>query len=145
MFPTQFFISVLVATLAGYTAGMLWFSARLFMNPWLKALGKTEADLSANKKEVPRIMLYGFLNTAATAFALGVILELVTTPTLLAYLQVAFFVCFSFVVTTKFNDLIYASREPHWSRQPQILFLVNVGYYIFSFTAMALAFWMVRP
>ena len=144
MFSTQFMLSFLVATLAGYTAGMLWFSARLFMNPWLKALGKTKDDLSSNKKEVPRIMAYGFINTAAMAYALGAILWLVPSPTLITYIQVALFLCFSFIITTKFNDLIYASHEPHWSKKPQILFLVNSGYYIFSFSAMALAFWFTK-
>ena len=144
MFSTQFMLSVLVATLAGYTAGMLWFSARLFMNPWLKALGKTKNNLVTNKKEVPKIMVYGFINTAATAYALGVILWFIPAPTLLIYLQITLFLCFSFIVTTKFNDLIYSSNEPHWSKQPQVLFLVNSGYYVFSFSAMALAFWFMR-
>lgn len=145
MFTTQFLLSVLGAAAAGHIAGMLWFSPVLFLNPWKKALGKTDADMASNKKEMPRIALYGFLNTFAMAFALGGITELLTPTSLLQYLQIAFFICFSFVITTKFNDLIYTSKEPHWSRQPQILFLINVGYYVLSFTAMALVFWLLIP
>lgn len=144
MFSTQFLLSVLGATVLGYIAGAIWFSPTLFLIPWKKALGKTDTEFPANKKGMLRIVLYGFLNTGAMALALGVMLEVTFATTLLEHLQMAFFLCFSFIVTAKFNDLIYTSSAPHWSRQPQILFLVNVGYYVFSFTAMAFAFWMLR-
>ena len=144
MFTTQFILSIGAATIAGYAVGALWYSPFLFLKPWRKALGKTDVDLESNKKEMPRIMVYGFLNTIATAFALGIILEIIGVRTLVEYLYVALFVCFSFIVTTKFNDLIYESREPHWSKEPQILFLISIGYYIALFLAMALAFWSLR-
>lgn len=145
LFTTQFLLAVLGTAVAGYIANILWFSPTLFGNPYNKALGKTVGSFSANKKEKLRIRLYGFLNTAAMAFPLCGIIELIDVTTLLGYLQVAFFICFSFVITTKFNDLIYASHEPHWSRQPQILFLINSGYYVLSFGVMAFAFWVLRP
>lgn len=144
MFTTQFLFSVLSAAVAGYVVGLLWFSPTLFLNPWKKTLGKTGQGMGIDKKEMPRIALYGFLNIAAVAFTLGIIIILSSITTLLEYLQISLLVCFSFVITTKFNDLLYASNEPHWSRQPQILFLVNAGYYVLLFSVMALVFWVLR-
>ncbi|MDO8604492.1 MAG: DUF1761 domain-containing protein [bacterium] len=144
MFTTQFFLSVLGATVAGYAVGAIWYSPLLFMNAYLKVLGKDTTDHEANKKEFARVMIYGFLNTGATAFALAVILMLLSPSTFLGYFYIVLFICFSFVVTTKFSDLIYASAGHHWERSAQILFLINSGYYIFSFGAMTVAFWFLR-
>ena len=138
MFDTHFFFIVLSAAVAGYIVGGIWFSPLLFMKPWMYALGKTE---KATMAQMPRVMTYGFINTLGIAFALAVLIELTSVVTLGQYFQVVFFALFAFVATTKFNDLIYASHEPHWARKPQILFLVNLGYYIFSYSIMTLVLW----
>ena len=138
-------LAVLGSAVAGYIVGMLWFSPILFLNPWMKVVGKKEGAPETAKKEMPRIMVYGFFNTAAVAFALCGIIELIDVSTLVGYLQVALFLCFSFVITTKFNDMLYTPNTPHWSREPQLLFLINAGYYILAFTAMATTFWFLRP
>lgn len=144
MFDTHFFVVVGSAGVLGYLVGMVWFSPQLFMRPWIRALKRTDAEIAAGKKELPRTMIYGFLNTLATAFALAVLVELTGVETLAQYFQIVFFALFAFVATTKFNDLIYASSEPAWSRNPQILFLINVGYYIASFSAMTLVLWFAK-
>lgn len=141
MFDNHFLTIILCAGVAAYIVGALWFSPVLFMKPWREALGKTDADI---KVSMPRVMLYGFINTLATAFALAVLIELTEVATLTQYFQVVFFALFAFVATTKFNDLIYSSQEPHWSRKPQILFLINLGYYISSYSAVALVLWLGR-
>lgn len=144
MFDTHFLFMVGGAGILGYLSGMVWFSPQLFMRPWTRALGKTEADVAAGKKELPRTMIYGFLNTLATAFALAVLIELTGVATLTQYFQIVFFALFAFIATTKFNDLIYASSEPAWSRNPQTLFLINLGYYILSFSVMTLVLWFAK-
>lgn len=141
MFTTHFLLLVLGAGVTGYVAGAIWFSPALFMKPWREALGKTDSEI---KSVMPRVMLYGFINTLATAFALAVLIELTGVETLVQYFQIVFFALFAFVATTKFNDLIYSSREPHWSRKPQILFLVNLGYYIFSYSFITLVLWFAK-
>jgi hypothetical protein len=138
MFDAHFFIIVLSAAVAGYAAGSIWFSPLLFMKSWMYALGKTK---EATVEQMPRVMTYGFINTLGIAFALAVLIELTGVATLAQYFQIVFFILFAFIATTKFNDLIYASHEPHWTRKPQILFLVNLGYYIFSYSIMTLVLW----
>lgn len=134
--------SVLVATLAAYFLGWLWYSKILFQKPWMESLGKTDADWDDRaKKEMPRTMLYGFLVTMVMAYGIAVFLEIIAPETLVGAIQVGLLLCFSFVVTTKFMDLIYESKEPHWSRKPQQLFLISVGYQIVSFLIMTVIIW----
>lgn len=131
------FWHILAAALAGYIVGGLWYSPKLFMKPWMRGVGKTDADLLARKSEMPRIMVYSFFVSFATAFGLSTFLGLLGVHTILNALQVALLIAFSFVITAKFADMLYVSREPHWSRVPQQLFLVEAGYTVVSLSAMA--------
>lgn len=131
---------ILASALAGFAVAGLWYSPILFLKPWMRGVGKTDADIEARKKEMPRIMAYSFFVSFATAFGLWTILEIAEARTLLASLQITILIAFSFVITTKFADMLYASRETHWKRVPQELFLVEAGYAVASLSAMATVF-----
>lgn len=128
---------IFAAATASYIVGILWYSPILFMKPWMRGIGKTEADLFAHKNERTKIMVYSFFISFATAFGLSTFFTLLGVHSVLTGLQVALLIAFSFIITTKFADLLYASREPHWSRTPQELFLVESGYTVASFLTMA--------
>ena len=59
--------AVLVAAIAGYTLGALWYSPILFGNKWMKLEGHKEEDL---KKGWGKAMLITFITTFLTAFVL---------------------------------------------------------------------------
>lgn len=135
-------VAVLVASVAAYIVGWLWYSKILFQKPWMESLGKTDADWDEKaKKEMPSTMLYGFLVTMVVAYGIAVFMAIVNPLTLLEAMQTALLICFSFIVTTKFSDLIYESKEPHWSRRPQQLFFISAGYQIVSFLVMTAIIW----
>lgn len=144
MFTLIEFWHILAAGLVGYVIAMIWYSPILFVKPWMRGVGKTEADLVASKKEMPRTLAYSFVISCAIAFGLSTFLNLLDVHTLLEALQITLLIGFSFIITAKFSDMLHASREPHWSKVPQQLFLVEAGFSIASLSAMATVLMLLR-
>ena len=134
--------AVLVAAVAAYLVGWAWYSPILWQKPWMAARGDTGENWnSEGKKEMPKIMLYGFVNTLLMSFVIAVFLALTGVASLMQALQVALLMCFGFVVTVKFNDLLYTAHPPHWGRRAQMLFLIDAGYQIVLFAVVAAVIW----
>jgi len=126
--------AVLIAAIVAYLVGWAWYSPLLWQKPWMEARGDNGSNWETEgKKEMPKIMLYGFLGTLATSFAMAVFLALAEVNSLMNALQVGLLLCFGFVVTLKFSDLIYTSLPPHWGKRAQRLFLIDTGYQIVLF------------
>jgi phosphatidylglycerophosphate synthase len=136
-------IAVLLASVAAYLFGWLWYSEVLFGKTWMRILGKTKKNSAEAKSEMTRVMAYGFLVTVVTAYGIAVFLALLDPKSILEALQIGILLCFSFVVTTKFTELIYESNEPHWSQKPQELFFIGAGYQVGSFILMTAVIWYV--
>ncbi len=136
--------AVLIAAVVAYLVGWMWYSPILWQKPWMEARGDSGENWKTNgRKEMPKIMAYGFANTLMRSFAIVVFLTLVGVSTLMRSLQVALLLCFGFVVTVKFNDLLYTSRPPHWGKNAQIVFLVDIGYQIALFLIVAAMYWFL--
>lgn len=134
--------AVLLAAIAGYLIGWAWYSQLLWQKPWMAARGDMGGGGGyTGKTEVPKIMVYGFLNTLAISFAIAVFLALTGGSTLLSALQVTLLLCFGFTVTVKFNELLYTARPPHWGRNAQLLFLIDSGYLVALFMTTGAIIW----
>lgn len=134
--------AVLIATVAGYLIGWAWYSKILWQKPWMEARGDDGSSWNEEgKKEMPRIMFYGFLNTFAMAFVLAVVLFLASADTLVESLQIALLMAFGFAVTIKFNELLYTAAPPHWGRRAQTLFFIDSGYLIVFYLVSATILW----
>lgn len=134
--------AVLVAAIVAYLVGWAWYSPILWQKPWLEARGKTSDDMKSGMSG--NVMLYGFVNTLLMSFVIAVFLALVGVASLMQALQVALLLCFGFVVTVKFNDLLYTNNPPHWGRRAQLLFLIDVGYQIVLFIIVAAIIWYMQ-
>jgi len=134
--------AVLVAAIVAYLVGWAWYSPLLWQKPWMAARGDDGSNWEMEgRKEMPKIMTYGFVNTLLMAFVIAVFLALTEAKTLLESLQVALLLCFGFVVTVKFNDLLYTPTPPHWGKRAQTTFLVDIGYQIVLFSIVAIIIW----
>lgn len=134
--------AVLVAAVAAYLVGWAWYSPTLWQKPWMEARGKTAEDTKAGMSG--KVLLYGFVNTLLTSFVIAVFLALTQVASLMQALQVALLLCFGFVVTLKFNDLLYTNNQPHWGRRAQLLFLIDSGYQIVLFAVVAAIIWYIH-
>lgn len=132
--------AVLAAAITAYLIGWAWYSPILWLKPWLESRGTAQGAL----KTVPKsVMLYGFVNTLVVAFVIAVFLALVGAETLLASVQVALLLCFGFVATVKFNELLYTAYPPHWGRRAQLLFIIDTGYWVVVFIVVAaIIYWL---
>ena len=129
--------AVLVAAVVAYLVGWAWYSPMLWAKPWLASRGKSPGDM----KMPPTIMFYGFVNTLALSFVIAVFLTLTGVSSLMQALQVALLLCFGFVVTVKFNDLLYTNTPPPWGKKAQATFLIDIGYQIALFIIVAAIIW----
>ena len=136
--------AVLVATIVAYLAGWAWYSPLLWQKPWMEARGDNGTNWENDgKKEMPKIMAYGFLSTLATAYALAVFISISDVVTLMDALRVGLLLCFGFVITLKFSDLIYTNVPPHYGKRAQRLFLIDVGYQILLFSILSSVIWWI--
>ncbi len=137
-------IAVLVATLIGYFLGWAWYSPLLFQKVWMEARGDNGSNSEQNgKKEMPRIIAYGFATTLATAFSMAVFLSITGANSLTEAFQIGLLLCFGFVVTLKFGDLIYTNIPPHWGKRAQTVFIIDTGYQIALFTILSTVIWYI--
>jgi hypothetical protein len=128
-------ISIIVASIAAFAFGAFWYMSPIG-KPWLKAKVWLDQENPKWRTGKYMAMMYGtsFVLTVLVAYVLQVFLTLFEVRTLMEYLYVVWLLCFGFVITTKFNDLIYTNTPPFWSKRAQIVFLTEVGHYVGMFT-----------
>ncbi|MDZ7319271.1 MAG: DUF1761 domain-containing protein [candidate division KSB1 bacterium] len=119
------YLAVLVAAIAAYFLGTLWYSGLMFGKPWRRALGKTKQELTS--PTVP--MLLGFVCIFITALGLALILTAMRKVTLLSGISVGAIVAVAFVAANMFSDYLYSS----WSLR---LYLIQAGYRMISIIIM---------
>ena len=127
--PTVSLTATLVATLAGFALGALWYGP-LFGRAWMKAVGKTPDEI---RRDFSPARVYG------VTFALGLIASYVFGLYLgpdpgrafSVVLGAAAGVCW--VATALATNYLF-------ERRPAALIAINGGYHAFRFTLMGLAF-----
>ncbi len=114
MFPTDVnFLAVLVAGIAYFMIGGLWYSV-LFGKAWLTAIGKTEEEVR-NEGGAPVAYVVSFIGSLISAYFLAVFMS---GTTLQAGLGIGFFVWMGFVATT--NATTVFLREPKQEALPHL-------------------------
>jgi hypothetical protein len=131
-------LEIILASIAGFVFGAAWYMSpigKVWMN------NRTWADQENPKWRsgayMARMYPTSLVITMVVAYVLNVIYTVLDVQTLAQYLQVAWLLCFGFVVTTKFNDMIYTNTPPFWGKRAQLVFLIDAGYNIGLYTVLA--------
>jgi hypothetical protein len=118
------YIPVLVATLASFVLGWLWYGP-LFGNLWLKLNGKNPKKMVSPKKgEMTRVMFLSFLGSLIMVYIFSFLISLIYVNgifmvfNLAVLLWLGFFVC-----TTLLGDVL-------WDMKPWKLFFLNSAYWL---------------
>src|SRR5213596_3483633 len=135
MFDGNFFIAVIASTILSFVIGGIWYAGPVFGKAWMAALGKTEADKEAMRKQAPK----GFM----ASFVLALFLEYgrqanVGLPAgVLGGLVIGFLVWFGFLMTTGVSGAIFEGRSSK-------LLGINLGFSIVSYLLMGaiLGIWL---
>lgn len=127
-------LTVLVAALINMVIGALWYSPVLFAKPWMKLIGKKEADM--NMKGAQKYYLITFVGALVMAYILAHFIIYTNSMNWMKGAQTGFWVWLGFVATTQLPDYLFAGR-------PLKLYAINSGYYFVSLLLMGalLAVW----
>jgi hypothetical protein len=136
MLDATFFIAVIVATIVSFVIGGLWYGP-LFGKAWMAAMGKTEADREAMRKQAPKGFVVALVGGFIASFVLGLLLQYarlanVGLPASVAGgLVVGFLVWFGFPLTGMISGAIFEGRSGK-------LVGINLSHALVSFLAMGL-------
>lgn len=130
--------AILVAALATFMIGGLWYSPVLFGKHWMKAVGMTEAQAEEMKKkgEGKKSMFFGFFVGLITAYILGYFIELTAANELYEGLKIAFWLWLGFAATIQIGAVL-------WEGKSMKLFFINTSYSLVTWLIMGaiLAVW----
>ena len=77
--PHVNYIAVVVAAVAIFILGGLWYSPVLFAKRWVKLIGKTEEEMKASSAPAPLMFLAAFVCGFLVSLVLAVLLNHFTT------------------------------------------------------------------
>lgn len=112
-------MAILVATIAGFVLGGLWFSPVMFSNRWMAALGKSKEELG---KPGPALVL-SFVVTLVTATALAVLLRIMPLTTTPGALRLGLMIGVVFYALAAASDYAYTG----W---PRTIYWIQASYHV---------------
>lgn len=114
--------AVLVAALAYFILGALWYSKLLFANQWIASSG-VDMNKPGNRKGVGGIMAFTFLLELVVCIGLGILVYRLMLAGFLSGIKLGVFtgICFAAIGIT--ISYLYQSK-------PQVLTFIDTGYHI---------------
>jgi hypothetical protein len=114
--------AVIVATLAHYILGGLWYSPLLFGNKFIQLINWTPEQLrQVESQSHTKELLLGFVMSLALVYVLAHFVNYTKATSALGGIQTAFWIWLGFVVTTQAPTVIFEGRSFG-------LFAINVAY-----------------
>ena len=122
------YLATLVAALANWGIGMLWYSPVLFGNAWMN-LSKIDPKKMDMKKEMPKIAIIGLLAAYISAVVLSLLIDMTVSTTVIEGMTLGFWVWLGFAATVLVNSVLYEKKP--WS-----LYIINSGYLFVAYMVM---------
>ena len=128
------YLAVLVAAVVTFVIGGIWYSPALFGPRWMRAIGKTEAELKQGNAAFAYVG--AFVAGLAMAYVLALFLALAQPKTIPQAAWVALWAWVGFMAAPTLSNYLFSG----WSRD---LYLINNGYSLISLLIMSgiLATW----
>ena len=123
------YVAVVVAAVASVVLCAIWYGP-LLGKVWMKAVGKTKADLDKSKGDMPKMYAITIAGSLATAYVLAVFIGWAQVTTIALAVILAFLVWLGFVVTSTVGSVIWEGRN-------QQSFLIDVSYSFVQLILMA--------
>lgn len=125
--PQVHYLAVLVAGLAIFMLGGLWYSPVLFAKTWMSLQGVTEEELKAKSQgHEPILYLQALITGLVAAWAMAVLLNHFVNLTLLRGALVGVLCWIGFAGSTSYATAVF-SQKPKW------LWLIDSGFNLVSF------------
>lgn len=131
------YAAVLVAAVAAFILGALWYSPLLFGKLWMREM-KISPEKAKNFPKKKMMILYAtqFIAAIVTAFVFAHFLKYLTATTISDALQGAFWVWLGFFATVQLGTML-------WEGKSGKLYMINVGYNLATLivTSLILVLW----
>lgn len=129
-------IAILIAGVVNMAIGFVWYSKALFGKPWMKELGRTEAQIKESSKKMGPF--YGVMAVASfvMAFVLANVLYFFNADTVMAAVQTSFWIWLGFVATIGLNMVIFEGKSFRY-------YGITVGYYLVALIAMGVVLTLI--
>lgn len=135
-------IAILVAALASFVLGWLWYSPLLFGSMWMKEMGVSKEQMEKGKedmkKKMPVVMLAGFVSQLVIAYVLAHVIAMGMLAEIGSGVSSGFWMWLGFVATIQLGMILWEGRTLKY-------YLINVVYWLVGLLAMAaiITYWPV--
>lgn len=124
------YIPALVAALAQFIIGMMWYSPFMFGDMWMKLSGITKAQIEENmKKGMAGTMLGGLLSSIVTALVLAYFLQMMQVMDAMSAVKMAALLWLGFNAPVMIGGVL-------WEGKPCKLFVLQTSYYLVTWCVM---------
>lgn len=130
------FITVIVAAIAAFVVGMIWYSPALFGKKYMKMMGVSEKDMAKGKDKMMGVMAQTLVVNFVMAYVLAHVLAFATATTLMDAIQGAIWMWLGFIATSTYIAVLYEKKSMDW-------WVMTAGHYLFSMIAMAIVLVMM--
>ena len=129
-------LAVIVAALAYYAGGALWYSPVLFGKPWMALVGLTEEKIVSAKKDAWKSYITSLAAALLISYGIARLEMYLNVLTFVGGLHVGFWSWLCFVLTTAATNGSFAGR-------PVKLLFIDSGYHLYGFLVIGviLAVW----
>jgi len=134
-YSTINYLGVLVAAIAGFVLGGVWFAPPVFGAAWMKALGKKKEEMCSGNSPKKALILTAF-TTWITAYVLAVLIVALNISSAWGGAIAGFSIGLGILATSSYSDSLFCN----W---PFRLILIQAGHRIASLALMGaiLAAW----
>jgi hypothetical protein len=130
------YLAVLVAAVATYALGMLWYSPALFGKAWQTAMGLTPEQTAAMQRGAGRAYVVTFVCWLVMALAVAILVRRTGLHVLLGGVKIGVVCWGGFALPIGLSGLMFSGKRPAG-------FLIETGYQLVSLLGMGiiLALW----
>jgi len=137
------YLAVVVAAVAYFILGWLWYSPLMFGKVWMELMGikmPSEAERKKMMAKMWKSMIVAFVASLLTAMCMAHMVQsgsaFYKVTGLEAGLRAGFWIWLGFIVTSQINSVL-------WERRPFKLYLINIGHYLVGYLILGsiLALW----
>jgi Protein of unknown function (DUF1761) len=131
--------AVIVAALAHYILGGLWYSPLLFGNKFIQLKRWTEEDIAQiQARGTAKELIIAFVTSVALVYILAHFVQYTKAKTAWDGIQTAFWLWLGFIATTQLATVIFEQRALG-------LYLINIGYQLVGCALAGVILAMWRP
>ena len=125
------FLAVVLAAVAGFAIGFVWYMPQAFGEMWCRLSGVSKKDMDKAKKEgMLKQMVAAFVGLLVSAWVLAQVLALTGMKDMVSALQLAGTLWLGTVAVALLSSVL-------WERKPLQVYLINAGHWLVVMLAMA--------